>query len=165
MPDMKKYIIGLLGLFLFTTLPVVELGAQTIVLRGKVTDKEGKPIQGASVSELDADDRIINGAQTDVAGNFAIKNANLAKNRISVTIIGYKTSTQKINGRTAINIKLEDMQGDLGEVVITARPMTNNGMINIQEKNLTTAVAKIDAKQLEEMQKKNAVERAKWESL
>jgi TonB-linked SusC/RagA family outer membrane protein len=152
MPDMKKYIIGLLGLFLFTTLPVVELGAQTIVLRGKVTDKEGKPIQGASVSELDADDRIINGAQTDVAGNFAIKNANLAKNRISVTIIGYKTSTQKINGRTAINIKLEDMQGDLGEVVITARPMTNNGMINIQEKNLTTAVAKIDAKQLEEMQ-------------
>ena len=107
MPDMKKYIIELLGLFLFTALSVADLGAQTIVLRGKVTDKEGRPVQGASVSELDADDRIVNGAQTDVAGNFAIKNANLSKNRISVTIIGYKTNTQKINGRTSINIKLE----------------------------------------------------------
>ena len=119
--------------------------AQT-VLRGKIIDKAGKPIQGVSVSELDADNRIVKGAQTDVAGNYVLNNANVAKNRISVSFIGYKTITQKINGRTAINLTLEENQGDLGEVVITARPVSSNGMMNITEKNLTTAVAKINAK-------------------
>lgn len=125
--------------------------AQT-VLRGKIIDKAGKPIQGVSVSELDADNRIVKGAQTDVAGNYVLNNANVAKNRISVSFIGYKTITQKINGRTAINLTLEENQGDLGEVVITARPISSNGMMNIPEKNLTTAVAKINAKEMEEMQ-------------
>ena len=125
--------------------------AQT-VLRGKIIDKAGKPIQGVSVSELDADNRIVKGAQTDVAGNYVLNNANGAKNRISVSFIGYKTITQKINGRTAINLTLEENQGDLGEVVITARPISSNGMMNIPEKNLTTAVAKINAKEMEEMQ-------------
>ena len=55
--------------------------AQT-VLRGKIVDKAGKPIQGVSVSELDADNRIVMGAQTDVAGNYVLNNANVAKNRI-----------------------------------------------------------------------------------
>ena len=125
--------------------------AQT-VLRGKVIDKAGKPIQGVSVSELDADNRIVKGAQTDVAGNYVLNNANGAKNRISVSFIGYKTITQKINGRTSINLTLEENQGDLGEVIITARPTSSNGMMNIPEKNLTTAVAKINAKEMEEMQ-------------
>lgn len=125
--------------------------AQT-VLRGKIIDKSGKPIQGVSVSELDADNRIVKGAQTDVAGNYVLNNTNGAKNRISVSFIGYKTITQKINGRTAINFTLEENQGDLGEVIITARPTSSNGMMNIPEKNLTTAVAKINAKELEEMQ-------------
>lgn len=125
--------------------------AQT-VLRGKIIDKSGKPIQGVSVSELDADNRIVKGAQTDVAGNYVLNNANVAKNRISVSFIGFKTITQKINGRTAINLTLEENQSDLGEVVITARPISSNGMMNIPEKNLTTAVAKINAKEMEEMQ-------------
>lgn len=125
--------------------------AQT-VLRGKIIDKSGKPIQGVSVSELDADNRIVKGAQTDVAGNYVLNNANGAKNRISVSFIGYKTITQKINGRTSINLTLEENQSDLGEVVITARPISSNGMMNIPEKNLTTAVAKINAKEMEEMQ-------------
>ena len=125
--------------------------AQT-VLRGKIIDKAGKPIQGVSVSELDADNRIVKGAQTDVAGNYVLNNANVAKNRISVSFIGFKTITQKINGRTAINLTLEENQSDLGEVVITARPISSNGMMNIPEKNLTTAVAKINAKEMEEMQ-------------
>jgi len=125
--------------------------AQT-VLRGKIIDNAGKTIQGVSVSELDADNRIVKGAQTDVAGNYVLNNANVAKNRISVSFIGFKTITQKINGRTAINLTLEENQSDLGEVVITARPISSNGMMNIPEKNLTTAVAKINAKEMEEMQ-------------
>lgn len=132
-------------------LPVC-LQAQDNILRGKITDREGKPLQGVSVSELDADNRIIKGAQTDVAGIFVIRNPNFEKNRISVSFIGYKTITQKINSRKTINLSLEDQQGDLGELVITARPSSSNGMINMPERNVTMAVAKINAKELEEMQ-------------
>jgi len=142
-----------LTIFSFTllfTLVSVCASSQTF-LKGKIVDKEGKPLQDVSVSELDADNRIIKGTRTDIEGNYVLKNPN-PKNRISLSYIGYKTLTQRINTRDVINFTLENAQSDLGEVVITARPTTSNGMLNIQEKNLTTAVAKISAKDLEEMQ-------------
>nr|WP_294903971.1 SusC/RagA family TonB-linked outer membrane protein [uncultured Lacibacter sp.] len=142
--------IKLLSFTAFFLLLTVTVFAQE-VLRGRVTDKEGKPLQGVSVSELDADSRIVRGTQTDIEGYFVLKNVN-TKNRISVSYIGHKSVTQRINGRTSINFSLEDSQADLGEVVIIARPSSSNGMINIPEKNLTTAVARINAKELEEMQ-------------
>ncbi len=121
------------------------------VLKGKVTDNEGKPLRGVSVSELDADNRIVRGTQTDIEGNFVLKNVN-TKNRISISYIGYKSITQRINGRSTINLSMEDSQADLGEVVIIARPSSSNGMINVPEKNITTAVSRINAKDMEEMQ-------------
>ena len=134
---------------LFTMLCVTAYAQE--VLKGKVTDKEGKPLRGVSVSELDADNRIVRGTQTDIEGNFVLKNVN-TKNRISLSYIGYKSITQRLNGRTSINFSMEDSQGELGEVVINARPSSSNGMINVPEKNLTTAVSRINAKELEEMQ-------------
>ena len=80
-----------------------------------------------------------------------LKNVN-TKNRISVSYIGYKSITQRINGRSTINLSMEDSQADLGEVVIIARPSSSNGMINVPEKNITTAVSRINAKEMEEMQ-------------
>lgn len=141
--------IKLLSFTAFFLLLSVTVFAQE-VLRGRVTDKEGKPLQGVSISELDADSRIVRGTQTDIEGYFVLKNVN-TKNRISVSYIGYKSVTQRINGRTSINFSLEDSQADLGEVVIVARPSSSNGMINVPEKNLTTAVSRINAKEMEEM--------------
>jgi len=134
---------------LFTMLCVTAYAQE--VLKGKVTDKEGKPLRGVSVSELDSDNRIVRGTQTDIEGNFVLKNVN-TKNRISLSYIGYKSVTQRLNGRTSINFSMEDSQGELGEVIINARPSSSNGMINVPEKNLTTAVSRINAKELEEMQ-------------
>ena len=36
--------------------------------------------------------------------------------------------------------------------MVVARPTSNNGLVNINERNLTTAVQRINAKELEEMQ-------------
>lgn len=121
-----------------------------VMIRGKVTDKKGNPLQGVSVSVLDADNRIVTGAATDIEGNFVIKNVN-TKNRLSFSIIGYKTQTIPVGSKTEFPVTLEDNQQDLGEVVIMARPTSTNGMMNITDKDLTTAVAKISAKELEEM--------------
>jgi hypothetical protein len=135
----------------FISFTAIAATAQVVVVRGKVVDKSGKGMQGVSVSVLDADGRIVSGASTDIEGNFVIKNVN-TKNRISVSNIGYKSITQSIGTRTSFNFTLEDAQSDLGEVVVVARPQSNNGMVNISERNLTTAAQKINAKELEEMQ-------------
>ncbi len=124
--------------------------AQTLI-RGKVLDKKGNPVQGASISVIDADNRILTGTSTDIEGNFVLKNVN-SKNRLTITNIGFKSQTIPVGAKTEFAITLEDVSGDLGEVVVVSRPQTTNGMVNISEKDLTTAVSRISAKDMEEMQ-------------
>jgi TonB-linked SusC/RagA family outer membrane protein len=134
-----------------TLLFIGLIASSQVLVKGKVTDKQGNPVQRASVSVIDADDRIVNGTSTDIEGNFVIKNVN-TKNRLTVTNIGFKTVTLPINSKTDFTIILEESQADLGEVVIVSRPTSSNGLISLSEKNITTAVARINAKDLEEMQ-------------
>lgn len=136
---------------LIALLAISLTASAQVVIKGKITDKKGNPLQGVSVSVMDPDNRIVSGTTTDIEGNFVLKNVN-TKNRISLSIIGYKTITQAIGSKTEFNLTLEDTQQDLGEVVIMARPTSTNGMVNITDKDLTTAVAKISARDLEEMQ-------------
>ena len=65
--------------------------AQSLI-RGKVIDKKGNPVQGASISVIDADNRILTGTSTDIEGNFVLKNVN-SKNRLTITNIGFKSQT------------------------------------------------------------------------
>lgn len=121
-------------------------------VRGKITDKKTKEaMQGVSVSEMDADGRIIKGASTDIEGNYILKITN-PKNKVSISYVGYKTVTVNMNGRTTINFEMEAGSNDLEQVIISATRGVDNGLGNVQERKLTTAVARIDAKQLEEMQ-------------
>jgi TonB-linked SusC/RagA family outer membrane protein len=124
-----------------------------ILIKGKITDKKtGEPIANASVSEIDAEGRIIKGASSDIEGNYVLRPKS-TRSKISVSFIGYKTITKSIG--TALNINFDLEQGDaseLGEAVIVAQRRTDNGMVPIPDRNLTTAVSKISAKELEEMQ-------------
>jgi TonB-linked SusC/RagA family outer membrane protein len=145
----KNYFKKCAVLVTFLIAGVVATGQQ--IIKGKIVDKKGEPVQGASVSVLDGENRIVSGTTSDIEGNYVVKIIN-AKNRLSVSIIGYKTLTVPVNGRTSINITIDESQTDLGEVVILSRPNTSNGMINLAEKNVTTAVSRISAKEVEEMQ-------------
>ena len=132
--------------------PAGDAAAKPTV-KGKITDKKTKEaIVGASVSEVDADGRIIKGASTDIEGNYVLR-PNSMRSKISISYIGYKTITENINNRTTINFQLEEGESsDLGEAVVLASRRTDNGMVPIADRNLTTAVSKINAKDLEEMQ-------------
>src|ERR1044071_9476206 len=88
---MRKYMGKIVFVFFLIVLGMSAAAQQRIVI-GKVTDSEGKAISGASVYELDADGRIVNGSTTDIEGKFSLKNVN-PKNKISVSMIGYKTFT------------------------------------------------------------------------
>ena len=121
------------------------------VIKGKIVDiKTKEAIQGASVSEVDADGRIIKGAATDIEGNFILRITN-PRNKISVSYVGYKSTMVSINNRSTINFSLDAGGSELGEVIVVSSRGMDNGMGNTLEKNLTTAVASINAKVLEEM--------------
>lgn len=152
---MSKNFKKIYGLILVATLWCAGASAQTAggtVIKGKITDlKTKEPIQGASVSEEDADGRIIKGAATDIEGNFVLRVTN-TKNKISISYVGYKTTSVNINSRSTINFQMDPGGSELGEVVVVGSRGVNNGIGSVSSRNLTTAVASIDAKVLEEMQ-------------
>jgi TonB-linked SusC/RagA family outer membrane protein len=126
--------------------------AEPAVVRGRVSDKKGKhPMQGVSVSEIDADGRIIKGAATDIEGNYVLRVTN-PKNKVSISYVGYKSATVSINGRSTINFDMEVAGAEMDQVVVVSARAVDNGMGAISQRKLTTAVASIDARQLEEMQ-------------
>lgn len=121
------------------------------IVKGRVVaKKDNQPIVHVSVTEVDADGRIVRGANTDIDGNFVLKFSNL-NNKISFSYIGYKTITQDLKGRTTVNVSMENEGKDLDDVVVVADKKTDNGNMSINDKDLTTAVAKVNAKDLEEM--------------
>ncbi len=156
---MLKYIQAIVYSFMLICLCIMQAagqeapaGADKNIIKGKIVDKKTKlPISDVSVTEIDADERIIKGTKTDIEGNFVLKVSNL-KNRISISYIGYKSMVQPFNGRTTINFQLEDVNASLNEVVVVSARNVDNGMMAVKERNSTIAVSRISAKDLEEMQ-------------
>ena len=123
-----------------------------IVLTGKVTDANGTPLSGVSVTETDSDKRVVRGIVTDLEGNFALTVGDV-KHRLNFSMIGYKTlSNLAINTRRIYNMQMEDESSDLTDVVVQADNFIDNGMLPIRERDLTMAISKINAKEMEEMQ-------------
>ena len=122
-----------------------------LIIRGKVIDKKDKtPIANVSVAEVDADNRTIKGISTDIEGNFALKITN-PKNRITVSYIGYTTIIQPIRKQANLVFSLVQEGALMEEVLVISDRRTNNGNLNISDKNSTVAITKISAKELEEM--------------
>src|SRR5215471_3739048 len=89
-----------------------------VVIKGRITEKRTKAaMQGVSISEIDAEGRIVKGAQTDIEGNFILRMTN-SKNKISASFVGYKSNSVNINGRTTINFELEAEGRDMESVVV-----------------------------------------------
>ncbi|WP_092461018.1 SusC/RagA family TonB-linked outer membrane protein [Thermoflavifilum thermophilum] len=154
---MKKLLTTLLALtsgwLIFTQEAKAQNIQERIIIRGKVTDASSHmPVIGASVAELDKDNRIINGTTTDIDGNFALKVNDPVNNRISISYIGYKTLVQPIRNQREMNIHLESSSRTLSEVQITAGRTVDNGTgLMIPERNSTFATTTIDAQQLENL--------------
>ncbi len=90
--------------------------AQNIV-SGKVTSRKDKsPLPGVTVFEKNSGG---NGTVTDLDGNFKISVKGESSTLI-FSYIGYKTNEVAINGRSTINIDLNEDIEHLSEVVVTA---------------------------------------------
>lgn len=146
-----KKIVPLL-LTMLLTWTSVSAQQKKYVVRGTVTDKsDNTPMTAVTVVELDNEGRVVSGVATDINGNYALTVVN-PENTISFSFIGFQTYKQKINGRTLINVQLQPDVTQLQVVEVRAEKTRSTGMMEIKERDLTTATATVDFSELAEVQ-------------
>ncbi|PWS30931.1 SusC/RagA family TonB-linked outer membrane protein [Pedobacter paludis] len=90
-----------------------------IIVKGRVKDKkDGSTMPGVSIREKGTS----NATSTNGQGEFSITVKDGAT--LSVASIGYKTIDVAVNGRTSIEVSLEEDAGQLNDVVITGMGTT-----------------------------------------
>lgn len=120
------------ALFLFSTSAM----AQSLSIKGKVTDKANEAIIGASILV----EGTSNGTVSDVNGEFNL--SNVASNaRLKVSYIGYVQQVVVVNGKNFLPIILQEDTEVLDEVVVVG--------YGVQKKvNLTGSVSAVNGDEL-----------------
>lgn len=131
-----KLLLGYILLILLSTSLSTLVQAQNIIVKGNVTDINGDPLIGVTITEQNT----TNGAITDIDGNFSIKCSKSATLKFSY--IGYKDIIQKVTGTTMRIVLTEDSQA-LDEVIVV-------GYGTAKKSDLAGAVVRADLATLQE---------------
>ena len=115
------------------------------IISGTVVDDFG-PVMAANVVELDAANRIVANAVTDMNGNFSFRLKN-PKNKLRVTYVGYKTVTLPIN-KVKFNIRMKD-ENQIQEVVVTQKKKADGSGLAIPLDEISTARQSIEMTEFE----------------
>ena len=115
------------------------------IISGTVTDAFG-PVMMANVVEIDAANRIIAAATTDMNGNFSFKLKN-PKDKLKVSFVGYKTVILPFN-KAHFTIRMED-QTTIKEVQVVAKRKAQGSGLQVPVKEISTARQSIDMKEFE----------------
>ena len=137
--------------FLLTLLFAViaqTMWAQGKVISGTVEDAMG-PIMMANVVERDANNRIVSATQTDMMGNFSMEIKN-PKNKLVFSYVGNKTKIVNIGNQTTFNIKMENENTTVSEVVVKGR-RTSSGGLNIDKREITQSQQTFNMSQVDGM--------------
>lgn len=111
--------------------------AQDLELHGKVTDQNGNPIRGVTVSIKGLGSAL---TSTSNQGVFDLK--KLTKNQTLIfTSVGYKNQELQFNGQKELTVQMVDDHADLDEVIVV-------GYGTKKKQNLTGAVDHISGKAL-----------------
>ena len=133
-------------LTLLVALISLSVSAQNVTVKGTVKDKTGETVIGASVVEKG---NTGNGTITDIDGNFTI---NVPANATIVfSYVGMATQEVAVNGKTKIDITMEDDAQALEEVVVI-------GYGSVKKKDLTGSVATVNSEVLQAVPVANATE-------
>lgn len=108
--------------------------AQTV--KGVVVDAIGEPIIGATVQE----EGVQNGVITDIDGNFTI-GLKGKSHKLNISYVGMKTKVVDVKGQSNVNVKLEDDNNTLEDLVVV-------GYGTMKKKDITGSVATVDSKSL-----------------
>ena len=129
----KRYWLAMLLAMAFS----FSVYAQNINVTGTVTDETGEPLIGATILQKGSSV----GTATDIDGNFTISVP--PKATLIVSYVGYEKREISVDGRTRIDIKLEQNSTLLDEFVAI-------GYGTVRKKDLTGAVSQVSGKELAE---------------
>lgn len=128
---MRKLLLIALSMLLLMT----QVGAQNMrTITGKITDDNGAPLMGVSVTP----DKSTKGVLTGETGAFSISVPNTTKSLI-FSYVGYESRTVVIGNRTTIDLSLTSEEKSLGEVVVV-------GYGTQKAKAFTGSASKVDVK-------------------
>ena len=136
----------LLFIFSFVCLSIVTF-AQDRVIKGKVTDDTGVPLQGVSVIPKGSK----TGVQTDKDGNFSINVPGTGTATLSFSYTGHKPTSVNTDGASPVSVQLEKNASTLEDVVIV-------GYTSAKRKDLTGSVSSVTAKQIKDVPLSSAAE-------
>ncbi len=133
-----------------------NIAAQTrpenFLVQGVVTSKtDGEPLIGVNVSEVDVNNRVVNGTVTDFNGHYVLKLKD-QNNRLVVSYVGFNRQLLNIQGRKTINIVLVENVQNIKAVEVTATRRMSQGGFNIPTREISTAMQTLDTKELEGLQ-------------
>ncbi len=122
------------------------------VIQGRViSDLDKEPLTGVSVSELDANNRVVSGTYTDIDGNYVLRVNNTA-HKLSFAYLGLKKQEVKIAGRKVVNVSMADDVVSIQEVKITGTRKSAQGGYIIPTREIATATQTISSKEFEGLQ-------------
>jgi TonB-linked SusC/RagA family outer membrane protein len=126
---------------LFTLMWMISLCmfAQNITVKGTVRDSKGEPLIGATVRVSGT----TTGTVTDIDGNFTLANVP-ADATLEITYVGMKTQLISVNGRTTIDVVMEEEAVALEEVVAI-------GYGYMRKESLTGAITSIRSDDIEKV--------------
>jgi TonB-linked SusC/RagA family outer membrane protein len=123
----------------------VWVNAQTITVRGTVTDETNSPLPGVNVVIKGT----TTGTITDVDGNYLLEVAG--SDVLSFSFIGYKTQDAPVNNQTKIDVQMEPSDLSLEEIVVV-------GYGTQRKEAVTGSVASMRGDELTEVASSNVTE-------
>lgn len=127
----SKFLVATAILLMLTGL---SASAQHLV-RGRVTDRSGEPIPGASVLIL----RTQSGVLTDLEGAYVVECK--ANDELEFAFIGMKTVREQVNGRKTLDVVLSDDVTALQEAVVV-------GYGTLAKTNISNAISSVKGAEL-----------------
>ncbi len=124
---------------------ITQIWAQTKQIKGKVTDENGLPLQGVSVTGKSG----IKGTQTDESGSFTITVPSNTKLQLSFSYVGFKPISLDASDNMAI--KLSKADDKLDDVVVI-------GYQTIKRRDVLASVSSVSAKDLKDIPINSAAE-------
>lgn len=128
---------------------VLLLGAQSFAQKvtGVVVDELNTPIPGVNVVIKGT----TNGVITNGDGSYSIIPADMRKDVISFSFIGFETKEIEINGQTVINVQLANSTLEIDEVVAI-------GYGTVKKRDLTGSVSSVKADDIAKTTSSNAMQ-------
>ena len=136
----KFYILLVFLLFSFSAM------AQNFAVSGTVMDADGKPLEGATVSEKGTQKSTV----TNQGGTFQL-NVSSGKAKLVISFVGHEELEVAVNNKAQLSVVLKATNENLTDVVVI-------GYATVKKKDVTGAVAGLNQNEIKSRPVSNAVE-------